>query len=482
MAIQSTNPATGEVLKKFPDFTPEQVEDAIASAAAAFKRFPQVTLKQRAEMMLKLAASVEAQVDELSKIVTMEMGKPISDSKKEVLKCATCCKYYAENAAEMLATETIPPTDEEKAAGKSMSIHWQPLGVILCCEPFNFPFWQVFRVLCPNLMGGNCILLKHASIVPQCALAIERLVLDAGFPPGVFKALLVPSKAVEKILSDSRVAGVAMTGSEDAGKAVAASAGRLIKPSVLELGGSDPFIVLASADVDKAAAAAVKARICGCNGQSCIAGKRFIVHTDLYDRFMTAFVKGMKELKIGDPLHVETELGPLCSEEALNVLKKQVEDAVKQGARIVLGGHDSLTVDDDSLSHGGSVFEMKGDEKKGYYYRPTVLVDVPRPSEVYYEEIFGPVAMVFRASNVDEAIEIANDTPFGLSASAWTNDEAEREALERELTCGAISFGAMSASDPRLPFGAVKRSGYGRELGVLGMRSFMNCKAIIRQK
>jgi succinate-semialdehyde dehydrogenase/glutarate-semialdehyde dehydrogenase len=401
--------------------------------------------------MRKLASLLEYETTDLARTITLEMGKPLHAAEQEVRKCATACRYYADNAARILTPEPIQTENHSY-------VRWDPLGVILAVMPWNFPFWQVFRFLAPALMAGNVGLLKHASNVPQCALDIESLVRRAGFPRGTFQALLIQSKQVERVLADPRIAAVTLTGSEPAGRAIAAQAGWLIKKSVLELGGSDPFIVLPSADLNAAVETAVRARLVNA-GQSCIAAKRFIIHESIYDAFETRFVAIMDSMKIGDPMKEDTDIGPLATEKIVEELETQVQTALNEGARVLTGGE-----------------RMLGD---GFYFEPTVLTNIPRTSPVYREELFGPVAMLFPARDLDEALEIANDTPFGLAASAWTRDPAEQQRLVSELQCGAVFINAMVASDPRLPFGGIKHSGYGRELSAAGMREFLNAKTVV---
>jgi succinate-semialdehyde dehydrogenase/glutarate-semialdehyde dehydrogenase len=402
--------------------------------------------------MRKLAAILEHETKDLATLITLEMGKPLEAARFEILKCADVCRYYADNAARILAPESVPTEPNHSY------VRWEPLGIVLAVMPWNFPFWQVFRFLAPALMAGNVALLKHASNVPQCALAIESLVRRAGFPRGTFQALLIEVNQVETVLADERIAAVTLTGSETAGRAIGAQAGWLIKKSVLELGGSDPFIVMPSADLDLAIETAVHAR-CVNSGQSCIAAKRFIVADEIYDAFESRFVKGMEAVRVGDPMKQGTEIGPLATVHVLEHLEAQVKAATRVGARILTGGE-----------------RMLGE---GNYFEPTVLTGVPRASAVYREELFGPVAMLFRAQDLNEAIEIANDTPFGLAASAWTRDPAEQQRLISELQCGGVFLNTMVASDPRLPFGGIKRSGYGRELSAAGMREFLNAKTVV---
>ena len=451
MAIQSINPANGKLIRTFDSLTEEGIAEKINLAHEAARTYPSVPLEHRALCMRKLASILEDETADLARTITIEMGKPLHAAKQEVLKCATACRYYADNAARILTPEPIQTENHSY-------VRWDPLGVILAVMPWNFPFWQVFRFLAPALMAGNVGLLKHASNVPQCALDIESLVRRAGFPRGTFQALLIESKQVERVLADPRIAAVTLTGSEPAGRAIAAQAGWLIKKSVLELGGSDPFIVLPSADVNVAVETAVRARLVN-SGQSCIAAKRFIVHESIYDAFETRFVSIMDSMKIGDPMKEDTDIGPLATQKIAEELETQVQTALKEGARVLTGGE-----------------RMLGD---GFYFEPTVLTNIPRTSPVYREELFGPVAMLFPARDLDEAIEIANDTPFGLAASAWTRDPAEQQRLVSELQCGAVFINAMVTSDPRLPFGGIKHSGYGRELSAAGMREFLNAKTVV---
>jgi succinate-semialdehyde dehydrogenase / glutarate-semialdehyde dehydrogenase len=452
MAIESINPATNKLIRRFEPLTDQAARQKIALASDAFRSYANVPLDHRALWMRKLAAILEHDVEELATLITLEMGKPLHASRLEILKCATACRYYADNAARILAPESIPTGDNHSY------VRWEPIGIVLAVMPWNFPFWQVFRFLAPALMAGNFALLKHASNVPQCALAIEALVRRAGFPRGSFQTLLLEVHQVETILGDERIAAVTVTGSEAAGRAIGAQAGWLIKKSVLELGGSDPFIVMPSADLNLAVDTAVRAR-CVNSGQSCIAAKRFLVADEIYDDFERRFVAGMEAMRVGDPMKEDTDIGPLATVRILDELEKQVKAATHAGARILTGGE-----------------RMLGE---GNYFEPTVLIGVPRKSPVYREELFGPVAMLFRIQDLNEAIEIANDTPFGLSAVAWTRDPAEQQRLVSELQCGSVFFNTMVASDPRLPFGGIKRSGYGRELSAAGMREFLNAKTIV---
>jgi succinate-semialdehyde dehydrogenase/glutarate-semialdehyde dehydrogenase len=452
MAIESINPANGAVLRSFEPLSGEQIRQKMNLAEEASLSYPAIPLSHRALWMRKLASLLEEGVEDLARLITQEMGKTIAGSRAEVLKCALGCRYYADNAARIMASEAV-------ATGSNHSyVRWDPLGIVLAVMPWNFPFWQVFRFLSPALMAGNIGLLKHASNVPQCALAIESLVRRAGFPRGTFQTLLIEAKQVEGVLADERVAAVTVTGSEAAGRAIAAQAGWLIKKSVLELGGSDPFVVMPSADLDLAVATAVRAR-CVNSGQSCIAAKRFIVADEIYDRFESRFVDAMEALKVGDPMKEDTEIGPLATKHIVEELETQVNNAVTAGAHVLTGGERMLGA--------------------GNYFEPTVIVGVPRSCSVYREELFGPVAMLFRVNDLSHAIQVANDTPFGLGASAWSRDPVEQQRLVTELQSGNVFLNAMVASDPRLPFGGVKRSGYGRELSAAGMREFMNAKTVV---
>jgi succinate-semialdehyde dehydrogenase/glutarate-semialdehyde dehydrogenase len=452
MPIESINPATGKLLRRFEPLTAQAIEGRLVLAAEAYRHYAAVPLSHRALCLKKLANLLEEDANDLAETMTLEMGKPLHAAHAELGKCALVCRYYAENAVRMLAPEIIV-TDAMRSY-----VRWDPIGVVLAVMPWNFPFWQVFRFLAPALMAGNVGLLKHAPNVPQCALAIEALVRRAGFPRGTFQSLLIEASQVDAVLADDRIAAVTLTGSESAGRAVGAQAGWLIKKSVLELGGSDPFIVMASADMKLAVENAVRAR-CVNSGQSCIAAKRFIIHKDVFDEFQTRFVAAMASVRVGDPMLDSTEIGPIATARLLDNLEAQVAAAVAAGGRILTGG--------------------KRIPGEGYFYEPTVIVGVPRSASVYRDEIFGPVAMLFPARDLDEAIEIANDTPFGLAASAWTRDPAEQQRFVAQIQAGAVFLNKMVASDPRLPFGGIKKSGYGRELSAAGMREFMNAKTVV---
>jgi succinate-semialdehyde dehydrogenase/glutarate-semialdehyde dehydrogenase len=457
MPISSINPATGEVLQAFDSLSSQQLEEKLNRAAQTFREHCRTSFADRAAKLQHAAEILESEKKSFARIMTLEMGKPINSAVQEAEKCAWVCRYYAENAERHLADEII-----ETNATKSY-VRFQPLGVVLAVMPWNFPFWQVFRFAAPALMAGNVGLLKHASNVPQCALAIEDIFRRAGFMEGAFQTLLIGSDAVESILEDSRVAAATLTGSEPAGRSVASIAGKQIKKTVLELGGSDPFVVMPSANFDEAVSTAVKARTIN-NGQSCIAAKRFIVHEQIYNRFETEFVEVMKQLRVGDPLEESTDIGPLATEQILNDLEEQVKVSVAAGAKLLAGGRR---------------VKFKGRLARGNFYEPTVLADIPKDSPAYADEIFGPVAWLFRVANIDQAIDLANATTFGLGSSAWTNDAQERERFIDELEAGCVFIDGMVASDPRLPFGGVKQSGYGRELGEFGIREFVNIKTVV---
>jgi succinate-semialdehyde dehydrogenase/glutarate-semialdehyde dehydrogenase len=451
MSIASVNPATGETLRTFEPLSESQVEEKLARAAETFQRYRHTRFEDRCGWLERAAELLEQEQAELGRLMTLEMGKPIRAAVAEAEKCARACRYYAEHGERFLADEDAPTE-----AARSF-IRYQPLGPVLAVMPWNFPFWQVFRFAAPALMAGNVGLLKHASNVPQCALAIEELLRRAGFPEGAFQTLLIGSGQVPRLLDDPRVAAATLTGSEAAGSEVASQAGKQIKKTVLELGGSDPFLVLPSADLDAAVRTAVQARVLN-NGQSCIAAKRFIVAEEIRERFQERFVAGMEALRVGDPLDERTDLGPLATPKLVEELDRQVRESIAAGARVLTGGQRL--------------------DRPGNYYTPTVLTDVPRHTPAYREELFGPVATLFSVPDLDAAIRLANDTTFGLAASVWTREPAEMERLASEIEAGMVFVNAMVASDPRLPFGGVKRSGYGRELGVSGIREFVNVKSV----
>jgi len=451
MTIASINPATAETLREFSALSAQQIEQKLQIAVDTFRSYRLTSFADRSRMMQRAAEILESEKQEFGRTMTIEMGKPLTAAIGEAEKCASVCRYYAENAKHHLADQLV-----ETNAKKSY-VHFQPLGPVLAVMPWNFPFWQVFRFAAPALMAGNVGLLKHASNVPQCALAIEEIFARAGFPEGAFQTLLVGSDAVEEILKDPRVVAATLTGSEPAGRSVAGICGKEIKKTVLELGGSDPFIVMPSADFDTAVTTAVRARTIN-NGQSCIAAKRFIVAKEIYERFEERFVAEMKALRIGDPMDELTDIGPLATPQILDDLIEQVEKAVGSGARILTGG--------------------KKLDRPGSFYEPTVLVNIDPSTPVSCEEIFGPVAMLFRVANIDEAIRLANATPFGLGSAAWTSDANEQTKFIEELEAGCVFINGMVASDPRLPFGGVKHSGYGRELAEFGIREFVNIKTV----
>ena len=451
MAIATTNPATGELLKSFEPLSEQQIEEKIRTAAATFAEYRKVPFAERARMMVRAGEILEKEKQEFARLMTLEMGKPIGSAVAEAAKCSWVCRYYAENAERFLADEVV-----ETTAARSY-VRYQPLGPVLAVMPWNYPFWQVMRFAAPALMVGNVGLLKHASNVPQCALAIESIFLEAGFPEGSFQTLLIGSGAVDALLNDPRVVAATLTGSEQAGIQVGMGAAKRIKKVVLELGGSDPFIVMPSADLNAAVETAVTARVQN-NGQSCIAAKRFIVAEPIAAEFEKKFVARMESLQVGDPFDEKTELGPLATPSGVTDLDVDVQKSVKAGAKVLTGGHPL--------------------KRPGNYYAPTVLTNVPKDSPAYGEEFFGPVASIFRVKDVDEAIRLANDVRFGLGSSVWTNDEKERERFINELEAGMVFVNKMVASDPRIPFGGVKASGHGRELGLVGIREFVNAKTV----
>ena len=455
MPIATVNPATGATLQTFQPLSAAEIEQKLQLAVTTFHAERQTPFAERARRMLKAADILERDKEKFAKLMTLEMGKPYKAAVAEAVKCTTGCRYYAENAEHILADEVID-TGAPVGAKKSF-IRYRPIGPVLAVMPWNFPFWQVIRFAAPALMAGNVGLLKHASNVPQCALAIEQIFLEAGFPGGAFQTLLIGSQQVDAILNDPRVVAATLTGSEQAGIEVGIAAAKRIKKVVLELGGSDPFIIMPSANLDAAVATAVEARVIN-NGQSCIAAKRFIVHDSIASDFENRFVARMKNLRIGDPFDEKTELGPLATASAVKDLDADVQKTVKAGARLLTGGHKL--------------------DLPGNYYAPTVLTDIPKESPAYREEFFGPVASLFRVKDIDEAIRLANDSRFGLGASAWTTDDRERERFINELESGMVFINKMVASDPRIPFGGVKSSGHGRELAANGIREFMNIKTV----
>ena len=452
MPITTINPATGqEQPTELEKLTPEQLERKLALADDAFRAHRRTSPDERAEKMRRAGEIIDAEKEDFARTMTMEMGKTFKAAIAEAEKCAWVCRYYAENAPRFIADEEV----ETKA--KRSYVRHLPIGPVLAVMPWNFPFWQVFRFAAPGLMAGNVGLLKHASNVPRCAVAIEEIFRRAGFAEGVFQALLVGADAVAGIIDDPRVKAATLTGSTPAGSSVAERAGKRLKKTVLELGGSDPFIVLPSADLDSAADTAAKAR-CINNGQSCIAAKRFIVHSGVYDAFTARFVRAMEAQKVGDPMADGTDVGPLAMESTRDDVERQVSESVAKGAKVLTGGQ-----------------RIDG---PGWFYRPTILAEIPQEAPAYREEVFGPVALLFRARDADEAIRLANDSDFGLGSSVWTRDQAEARRFVDELEAGMTFVNAMVASDPRLPFGGVKQSGYGRELGRVGIHEFMNLKSV----
>jgi succinate-semialdehyde dehydrogenase/glutarate-semialdehyde dehydrogenase len=449
--LASINPSTGELLREFDQPTDQMVENSLQRAVEAFPALVKLGFKKRSELMNRAAEILEKERQSLGRLMTLEMGKTLASAIQEAEKCAFGCRYYAENAERFLA-------EEQATTNATLSfVRYQPLGAVLAVMPWNFPFWQVFRFAAPALMAGNVGLLKHASNVPQCALAIEDIFRRAGFPEGAFQTLLIDSRRVTKLIADPRIAAVTLTGSVGAGSSVAQAAGREIKKTVLELGGSDPFIVMPSGNLQKAVETAVQARIIN-NGQSCIAAKRFIVDRQIADNFERKFVERMRSLKIGDPMDAATDVGPLATEDGLKTLENQVNHTVQLGARVLVGG--------------------KRINRKGNFYEPTVLTDISAGSPVQEDELFGPVASLFRANGMADAVRIANETKFGLGACAWTNDDAEREMFINDIQSGLAFINGMVASDPRIPFGGVKQSGYGRELSHHGIREFVNVKSV----
>jgi succinate-semialdehyde dehydrogenase / glutarate-semialdehyde dehydrogenase len=453
MAISSCNPATAETLQTFTAHTPDDIESILAAATHAYTTLRRTGFAERAALMHRAADLLDAERETHARTMTLEMGKPLAAAVAEVEKCVWVCRFYADNAAAFLADEHID------TGGQTSYVRYQPIGIVLAVMPWNFPFWQVFRFAAPTLMAGNVGLLKHASSVPQCALAIEDILRRAGFVDGAFRTLLIDNDAVAGIIADPRVRAVTLTGSEGAGAAVAAAAGKALKKTVLELGGSDPFIVMPSADIAQAAATAVTARTIN-NGQSCIAAKRFIVAAEVYDEFEQRFAAAMRALRLGDPLHPDTDIGPLATRAIRDELHQQVRDSVAAGAHLLCGG--------------------RIPDRTGWFYEPTILTDIPSSAPARCEELFGPVASLFRVRDIDEAIALANDSPYGLGSAAWTNDPAEQDRFVDELEAGIVHINGMVASDPRLPFGGVKRSGYGRELGRPGILEFVNLKTVVR--
>ncbi|MFK4104027.1 NADP-dependent succinic semialdehyde dehydrogenase [Streptomyces sp. NPDC019531] len=457
MPIATVNPANGETLKTYEAMGEEEIERRLQLAEATFRTYRTTSFADRARLLNRAAELLDDGMQDIARVMTTEMGKPVKQARAEAAKCAKAMRWYAEHAQSLLADEEPSESDVKDSGASRARVHYRPLGPVLAVMPWNFPLWQVIRFAAPALMAGNVGLLKHASNVPQTALFLEDLFHQAGYSEGCFQTLLVGSGAIDAILRDERVKAATLTGSEPAGRAVASTAGDMVKKTVLELGGSDPYIVMPSADIDRAAQVAVTARVQN-NGQSCIAAKRFIVHADVYDRFAERFVEGMKALKVGDPLEEDTEVGPLSSEQGRADLEELVDDARRSGASVLCGG--------------------ERPDGPGWFYPPTVIADVARDMRVHREETFGPVATLYRAADLDEAVLIANDSPFGLSSNVWTRDEAEIDRFVRDLEAGGVFVNGMTASHPAFPFGGVKRSGYGRELSGHGIREFCNITTV----
>nr|WP_042187575.1 NADP-dependent succinic semialdehyde dehydrogenase [Kibdelosporangium sp. MJ126-NF4]CEL18198.1 Succinate-semialdehyde dehydrogenase [NAD]; Succinate-semialdehyde dehydrogenase [NAD(P)+] [Kibdelosporangium sp. MJ126-NF4]CTQ90572.1 Succinate-semialdehyde dehydrogenase [NAD] (EC 1.2.1.24); Succinate-semialdehyde dehydrogenase [NAD(P)+] (EC 1.2.1.16) [Kibdelosporangium sp. MJ126-NF4] len=454
MTIATINPTTGETIRTFHPFGDDEIAERIARAADAFTSYRKTTFAQRAGWMNAAADILDAQADDIAALITLEMGKPRAQATAEVTKCAAAMRFYADNAERFLADDEI---DADSVSAARAYVRWQPLGPVLAIMPWNFPLWQVIRFAAPALMAGNVGLLKHASNVPKTALRLQDVFLDAGFPPDAFQTLLIGSDAIETVLTDPRVTAVTLTGSEKAGRSVAGIAGREIKKTVLELGGSDPFVVMPSADLERAAEVATTAR-CQNNGQSCIAAKRFIVHADVFDEFQRLFVKNMSTQVVGDPMDDSTDVGPLATEQGLRDVVEQVDDAVNNGAEVLCGGSRL--------------------DRPGWFYPPTVVTGITPKMRIYREEVFGPVAQLYPVPDIDTAIALANDTDFGLGSNAWTNDPSEQDRFVDELRAGLVFVNGMVTSYPALPFGGIRHSGYGRELSDLGIREFCNAKAV----
>ncbi|HEY3058472.1 MAG TPA: NAD-dependent succinate-semialdehyde dehydrogenase [Chloroflexota bacterium] len=452
MVMRSINPATEEVVESFQEFSLGQVDSALQETYEAQRRWRQTSFGERASRLQAAARLLRSQKQRWAGLATLEMGKPIIEAEAEIEKCAWNCDFYAQQASELLADEVV-----DTGAAESF-VAFEPLGIVLAIMPWNFPFWQVFRFAAPALMAGNGAVLKHASNVPRCALAIEEILVASGLPAGLFRTLLVPGSETERLIADPRIAAVTLTGSSEVGEKVASAAGRVIKKQVLELGGSDPFIVLADADLEAAAKVAVRARNQN-NGQSCIAAKRFIVEEPVADEFTSLFARAVGALQVGDPMQRTTNVGPLARADLRDALVRQVEASLSGGAQVVVGGH-----------------AMAG---KGFFYEPTVLEGVSDTMPAFREETFGPVAAVVRARDADDAVRLANDTEYGLGANLWTRDVSRAKQLARRIEAGSVFINGMVASDPRLPFGGIKRSGYGRELGSYGIREFTNIQTIV---
>jgi succinate-semialdehyde dehydrogenase/glutarate-semialdehyde dehydrogenase len=451
MTFESINPANGEILKSYEEWPASKTDRVIEEVHGVWLKWRETSFARREELMKKAAAVLRQNMVEYARMMALEMGKPVTEGRAEVDKCAAVCDYYAENAARFLAPEPV----ECDSAGAYVA--FRPLGTVLAVMPWNFPFWQVFRFAAPALMAGNAVILKHSSNVPACALAIEELFRLAGFPENVFRTLMISSRQVDAVIENDRVKGVTITGSAHAGGKVASTAGRMLKKCVMELGGSDPFIVLADADIEEAALTAARAR-CINSGQSCIAAKRFIIEDTVYTAFMERFKKAMESLVVGDPLDEAVQVGPQARDDLMQELQAQVEESVALGAEIILGG--------------------KPLERRGYFYPPTILAGVKPGMKAYHEELFGPVASIIAVSNLDQAVEVANDTPFGLGGSVWTRERRKGEEVAARLDAGVVFVNGQVKSDPRLPFGGIKGSGYGRELSHYGIKEFVNIQTI----
>ncbi|MEE1839733.1 MULTISPECIES: NADP-dependent succinic semialdehyde dehydrogenase [unclassified Streptomyces] len=463
MPIATVNPANGETLRTFEALDGAAIEQRLAAADSAFRRYRTTGFAERARLLNQAAVLLDEDQRDIARTMTIEMGKPIGAARAEAAKCAKAMRWYAAHAEELLADQYPSAADVRDSGASRAYVHYRPLGAVLAVMPWNFPLWQVVRFAAPALMAGNVGLLKHASNVPQTAMYLEGLFRRAGFPAGCFQSLLVGSGAVEGILRDGRVAAATLTGSEPAGRSVASIAGDEVKHTVLELGGSDPYLVMPSADVARAARTAVTARVQN-NGQSCIAAKRFIVHTEVYDEFAERFTVGMNDLTVGDPMEESTDVGPLASEQGRADLEELVDDAVRQGATALCGG-----ARPEGLAPG---------LERGWFYAPTVLAGITPAMRIHHEETFGPVASLYRVDGLDEAVALANDSPFGLSSNVWTRDQDEARRCVRDLEAGGVFFNGMTASHPALPFGGVKRSGYGRELAGQGIRAFCNATTV----
>ena len=451
MAIQTLNPATGKVIKTFEEYSSRQVSKIIDDVQESFYPWKNMSFAERSALMKNAAMLLRNKKNKYGELLTQEMGKPISQAIAEVEKCAWVCEYYAENARNLLSEEII------KTDASQSYVRFEPLGIVLAVMPWNFPFWQVFRFAAPALMAGNVALLKHASNVPSCALAIENIFQEAGFPKNIFRTLLIGSSPVEEVITNTKIKAVTLTGSEPAGKIVAEACGKLLKKTVMELGGSDPFIVLDDANIDLAVRTAVTARNLN-NGQSCIAAKRFIVTEKIYGEFEKKFIVLMKNVTVGDPMNSDTDVGPIAREDLLNELEAQIQLSVQKGALVVCGG--------------------KRIKREGYFLEPTILSNVLPGMPAYEEELFGPVASLIKAKDEDDALRIANDSRYGLGASLWTNDVEHAKELANVIESGSLFINGMVKSDPRLPFGGIKNSGYGRELSHYGIKEFMNIKTV----